>query len=85
MSMKSMTVVNGGYAFCFYEAFCGIAAKYEAHLTVHEARLIVHEARLRRMKQILTDLCFLPDGKKMVARAGIEPTTHCLEGSCSIL
>ena len=77
MSMKSMTVVNGGYAFCFYEAFCGIAAKYEAHLTVHEARL-------RRMKQIRTDLCFLPDGKKMVARAGIEPTTHCLEGSCSI-
>ena len=37
MSIKSMTVVNGGYAFCFYEAFCGIAAKYEAHLTVHEA------------------------------------------------
>ena len=55
-----MTVVNGGYAFCFYEAFCGIAAKYEAHQTMHEARL-------RRMKQILTDLCFLPDGKKMVA------------------
>ena len=23
--------------------------------------------------------------KKMVPRAGIEPTTHCLEGSCSIL
>ena len=22
--------------------------------------------------------------KKMVVRAGIEPTTHCLEGSCSI-
>ncbi|MBR7131753.1 MAG: hypothetical protein IKC82_07205 [Lentisphaeria bacterium] len=60
MSIKSMTVVNGGYAFCFYEAFCGIAAKYEAHQTMHEARL-------RRMKQILTDLCFLPDGKKMVA------------------
>ena len=23
--------------------------------------------------------------KRMVPRAGIEPTTHCLEGSCSIL
>ncbi len=23
--------------------------------------------------------------KLMVPRAGIEPTTHCLEGSCSIL
>ena len=45
--MKSMTVVNGGYAFCFYEAFCGIAAKYEAHLAMHEAAL-------RAMKQSLT-------------------------------
>ena len=26
----------------------------------------------------------LVKGKKMVARAGIEPTTNCLEGSCSI-
>ena len=31
----------------FYEAFCGDAAKYEAHLAMHEAAL-------RAMKQILT-------------------------------
>ena len=33
-------------------------------------------------------ICFFRDSldfcKKMVARAGIEPTTNCLEGSCSI-
>ena len=31
----------------FYEAFCGDAAKYEAHLAMHEAAL-------RAMKQSLT-------------------------------
>ena len=25
------------------------------------------------------------ESEKMVPREGIEPTTHCLEGSCSIL
>ena len=43
----------------FYEAFCGDAAKYEAHLAMHEAAL-------RAMKQSLT-ASFAIFCKKMAA------------------
>ena len=44
----------------FYEAFCGDAAKYEAHLAMHEAAL-------RAMKQSLTASFRHFFGKKMAA------------------
>ena len=53
----------------FYEAFCGDAAKYEAHLAMHEAAL-------RAMKQSLTASFRHFFGKKMAERAGFEPAVE---------
>ena len=51
----------------FYEAFCGDAAKYEAHLAMHEAAL-------RAMKQSLTASFRHFFAKKMAEREGFEPS-----------
>ena len=53
----------------FYEAFCGDAAKYEAHLAMHEAAL-------RAMKQSLTASFRHFFCKKMAERAGFEPAVR---------
>ena len=50
----------------FYEAFCGDAAKYEAHLAMHEAAL-------RAMKQSLTASFRHFLAKKMAAGIFIFP------------
>ncbi len=53
--MKTEAASSSGV---FYEAFCGDAAKYEAHLAMHEAAL-------RAMKRSLTASCFFAhSGKK---------------------
>ena len=49
----------------FYEAFCGDAAKYEAHLAMHEAAL-------RAMKQSLTASFRHFFGKKNGGERGIR-------------
>ena len=49
----------------FYEAFCGDAAKYEAHLAMHEAAL-------RAMKQSLTASFRHFFGQKNGGRRGIR-------------
>ena len=54
----------------FYEAFCGDAAKYEAHLAMHEAAL-------RAMKQSLTASFRHFFAKKMAEREGFEPSVPC--------
>ena len=51
----------------FYEAFCGDAAKYEAHLAMHEAAL-------RAMKQSLTASFRHFFAKKMAERVRFELT-----------
>ena len=56
----------------FYEAFCGDAAKYEAHLAMHEAAL-------RAMKQSLTAsfAIFCQFGQKKWRRGREFSTSHC--------
>ena len=50
----------------FYEAFCGNAVKYEAHLAMHEAAL-------RAMKQSLTASFRHFLAKKMAESVSFEP------------
>ena len=53
---RNETMLHRQAFFC--EAFCGVAAKYEAQLTLHEAAL-------RAMKRSLTASCFFAHlGKK---------------------
>ena len=56
---------NASSSGVFYEAFCGNAAKYEAHLAMHEAAL-------RAMKQSLTASFRHFFGKKNGGESGIR-------------
>ncbi len=61
-----------------------IWCKYGVKNGVTRALKLQFFARFCRFLQ-RRSICAQNEGKKMVPREGIEPTTHCLEGSCSIL